>query len=1841
MSVSLPPSARFVGLAVLCLGLLVGCGEESNPRPLGPRPLMPDAARSTVSLSPGRELQPDGEDRGHITVTVLGDDGAPMMGRTVTVAVSGEGNTVAQAQEKTDARGVATASVVSTRSGAKRVTASVSAEGGAVVLASQPSFTFAAQRATQLLFTGMVRDATAGSVLSGLEVRFADESRRTVTGAGEQVVLSLVAGPGQAVLEGTLMAMPVDGVARFPEVVVKKAGAGFQLRATAAGVTDALTAAFTVAPGAAASLEITGLESNAVAGAPRSARVTVRDAFSNVATNYTGTLALSASDVMATLPTSHVFTAGDAGDFTFTGITLKRAGRHEVIVQDPSRPTLNARRSVGVLAGEAAVLSMARLPVSASVATVLPSLSVTLEDAFGNVAPVGSPRVALSLVESGTLSGVREVAPVDGVASFTQVRVDSEGEFHLRATATGLAAVNSSTAITIVDDVPPSRPVLSLGTLGANSAQVNWVAVGDDGDLGTATSQELRYSLQPILTVADFNAATPVNVSAPQPAGTAESAQLSSLVPDRTYYVALRVTDNRGNFALSASLMLQTVNNDVRELRFDPLPASGTAGAVFGTVRVSLRNAAGQVVDSATTPVTLSLEGGHGFVPIQVSAVAGVATFENVRVDRAGTHRFVATGNALTQPSATFVINAAAVARLAVTGLVGPVVAGQSQILDVSAQDAFGNLVRGYLGTVTFTSNDPQATLPANYTFVSGDAGHQVFPGVKLVTAGTRRVTVTDTVNAQLTGFVEAEVTSGAVNRLVLSGLPANVAAGSTHALTLQVQDSFGNRVTGYTGEVLFASDDPQAVLSVPSHVFTLADAGQYSFQATLKSSGARAVTATEARSGGLTVALGTQVAPGPAVALSVQLSSTSPTAGQAVTATVTLGDVFGNRASGYRGTLNLQVNNDPGATGLGDYTFTAVDAGQHVFNVMFTRAQSTVLTATDTQQPTLTGAESVSVGEGPLFALSVAPVAGPVTAGEPQSFLVSARDCYDNLVRSYAGTVTPTTTDARAVVPSAHTYGAGDQGAHSFSFTLKTAGAQTVTFTAGALNVSAPVTVVPGPVNKLSFVDNALTGFVRQTLAPVRVVVEDAFGNRVTVNPPAVTLTLYGGGVLSGTTTLTPVAGVAEFTTLSVAEEGAHVLNATVTLPDVSIASVALNITDNQAPSDVASLEATVLGGGVVRLRWLATGDDGMQGQATSYELRYSESPITEANLPSATSVPTGTPGLPGAQEQVDVPNLVEGQTYHFAVRVMDSAGNTSALTKTSVRLPSVCDNHVCAPQAATCSASGVERVTYAATCVVASGNPTCEYVPTSTPCMGVNGVCFQGTCGTAAAPTVGQLSISEVMTSPSAGTTKYIELTSTSDEMLNINGLSLSYTGSSTGTVSVDKGAGAAVVLPARGTYVLASNADIATNGGVAADLGYGAALDLGATGQLSLRVNGVPLDNITYDATFPQVPGRSMNLSSVIVGTSASRHAWYWCASSANLPGGDRGSPGLANETCGVSIPASVDFCAIQSPKTFPSAILAESSNPVLGRVRATEVTTRNTAGNDSFPYLVAELGFGETFLEPVDWTWVPATANASYAAAGGAEDEVTAMLQVPIQGSYRYGFRFRFTQGPASAQQWTYCDQNGKVPAGGPANYGEVTVNPAFPVANHVVISEISTHAGSAQQNDFVELYNPTKQDVNLGGLMLQYKAATSGSFGNTFTIPAGKIIRARGYFLIGVNSYSGSVTADATWTGVDLAGGASSGGHVRYGQTLTTTAVVVDTVGWGTANVPEGTAAPRQTDSNGSIERKARSPSTTATMAASGADALRGNGADSDNNASDFVTRVTRQPQNSSSPIEVP
>ncbi len=117
--------------------------------------------------------------------------------------------------------------------------------------------------------------------------------------------------------------------------------------------------------------------------------------------------------------------------------------------------------------------------------------------------------------------------------------------------------------------------------------------------------------------------------------------------------------------------------------------------------------------------------------------------------------------------------------------------------------------------------------------------------------------------------------------------------------------------------------------------------------------------------------------------------------------------------------------------------------------------------------------------------------------------------------------------------------------------------------------------------------------------------------------------------------------------------------------LDGTDIGALAASGPDVVAPSPVTNLNATEIYDNKCWLTWSAPGDDGLTGLAAAYDLRYSTTPINDANFTSATPVsPQPVPLLAGSAQSFLALNLTPGTTYYFAIKTRDEAGNWSSLS-------------------------------------------------------------------------------------------------------------------------------------------------------------------------------------------------------------------------------------------------------------------------------------------------------------------------------------------------------------------------------------------------------------------------------------------------------------------------------------------------------------------------------------------------------------------------------------------------
>ena len=160
--------------------------------------------------------------------------------------------------------------------------------------------------------------------------------------------------------------------------------------------------------------------------------------------------------------------------------------------------------------------------------------------------------------------------------------------------------------------------------------------------------------------------------------------------------------------------------------------------------------------------------------------------------------------------------------------------------------------------------------------------------------------------------------------------------------------------------------------------------------------------------------------------------------------------DAYGNTATGYTGTVHFTCS-DGAAVLPGNYTFTGGDNGVHTFTNAYTLKTAGSRTAhrhrhrhrldhrhqrRNHRQP------------GRRSDASTSPRPGLGTAGSCRERDDHRRDAFGNVATGYTGTVHFTSSDGAATLPADYTFTGGDNGVHTLSVTLKTAGSQTVTAT-------------------------------------------------------------------------------------------------------------------------------------------------------------------------------------------------------------------------------------------------------------------------------------------------------------------------------------------------------------------------------------------------------------------------------------------------------------------------------------------------------------------------------------------------------------------------------------------------------------------------------------------------------------------------------------------------------------------------------------------------------------------------------------------------------------------------
>ena len=944
--------------------------------------------------------------------------------------------------------------------------ATLSASDATAGLSDTATVTYAAAPASRLALTGLPDEAVAGLSLSPTVTAY-DAYDNIVFGYAGTVALT--SDDSQATYPSAHAYVASNaGAFTFDALVLRTSG---RVTVTARAGPLSIALSLDVTPSVATHLDVVLGDVTLAAGVATNVTLTARDAFDNIASGYVGTVGFSATDATATLPADVAFVAGDAGSVTRSGIVFRKVGAHSLSATDRASASITGSDTITIVAG-ADLRYLLVAPPTTRIAGEVFALTVRVEDSFGNLATsyLGKARF--------TSDDTQAVLPAEytfkladgGVHTFSGLALKTAGDQTVRVTASADARV---TASAIIDIAPAAIASLDLGCTPASvvagvAASCEIRALDAFANTATGHVGVLTFS------ATDGAASLPTSVAF----SVADAGVIN--VAGITFKTAGAATLTVNADAVTAQAGFDVTPAAPSKLALTGLPASLVAGA-SQPLTLTASDAFGNVASNYTGAVTLTSSDPQATLPA-VTLAGGVASF-NVSFATSGTQTLTCNGGGALVAQGSTSVGPAVATTLELAALPAGLVAGAVHSAALTLRDAAGNIASDFAGTVAITSSDPLVVVPASVTLTAADLGQKSF-NVSFGTAGNQSLTVTTGV--AMTATRSTTIAPAAASKLTLTGLPGNVTAGVAQTVTATLHDAFDNLATTFSGSVAVTSTDPAATFTTPL-VFT--NQATRTLSVTFATVGSRAVT-FNAGAGALTQSATTTVGAATGASFSLSALPGSVAAGSSHDLTINVADAFGNPASGYAGTFGVTCS-DPLATCPAT---VAVSAGTATFTVTLKTAGAQTVTVTNalgTKQASTT----VNPGTTPAT-LTLTGLPANVTAGTATTLTVTLKDSFGNVATGYSGTVTTTSSDPAATLPATVVF--ANQGTKTFSATLKTVAARTVTATLGALQDTQSATVGAAVAARFELVD-PVAAFTAGTAASLTVIARDAFDNIAT----------------------------------------------------------------------------------------------------------------------------------------------------------------------------------------------------------------------------------------------------------------------------------------------------------------------------------------------------------------------------------------------------------------------------------------------------------------------------------------------------------------------------------------------------------------------------------------------------------------------------------------------------------------------------------------------------------------------------------------------------------------------
>ncbi|MDB4966361.1 MAG: Peptidase families and domain protein [Myxococcales bacterium] len=307
---------------------------------------------------------------------------------------------------------------------------------------------------------------------------------------------------------------------------------------------------------------------------------------------------------------------------------------------------------------------------------------------------------------------------------------DAQGIAYVRV-ATTLAETKTLT-VTLPEGEVPTH--LTAGFVAGPGDHLRFVVQPSTTMAGVVLSPPVRVGIVDKLDNQSTDEATitlasdtPFTGTATQTAASGVATFANLVLPAARTAVKLRASTP--SLGMIESAPFDVVAGSAARLVFKMQPASTTAGGTMPNVIVEVQDAQGNRILNATTPVMVSLASGSGALggTTKVNAAAGVASFSNLNVTKAGTFALAATGPGFAgDVSATFTVAPGPAATLGfttppaigVTSCVPSTSVACSFPVQVAVTDTFGNAVPSAPATTLVVSL--KAPAPNGATLTGG-----------------------------------------------------------------------------------------------------------------------------------------------------------------------------------------------------------------------------------------------------------------------------------------------------------------------------------------------------------------------------------------------------------------------------------------------------------------------------------------------------------------------------------------------------------------------------------------------------------------------------------------------------------------------------------------------------------------------------------------------------------------------------------------------------------------------------------------------------------------------------------------------------------------------------------------------------------------------------------------------------------------------------------------------------------------------------------------------------------------------------------------------------------------